>query len=518
MRTKLQTWLALGWWVTLSLPVLLVCLPDGTNAGASEATPAIGGGCWGASVLVAGAAALLAIAIGAALAGLFTLTDFPQPALGSTLALLPFVCPPAVWALGQVHGYGPGGLAERALGDGWRPLLVQLNSGHYLATVVVLAQIHAPLAMLIVGRGLSRVHLAGFEAALQCLPRRRLLRWLLGAVRGELTAAFLLAFALGLGNFAVPHVLQCRLYAIAVYERMTNYLDATGAAWAAIPLLLPTLIAAGLMAVSEGGAVYATAVPQRRLRVRLGRRAWLAGGLLVLYLGLTTGLPLAATVTACQSWSHFLTALREAAPETENSVAIGLGAAAVACAGGLIMAAGIAGRARSWLNVAGMLPLGVPALIVGLAFARFFNRTGPVDLSGLGDTSWLVVLGLGFRGWPFATRVLVNGQRQQAPEWHELTRLSPVSRWRRWTWISGPLLADQLAAGAILAYVLAVGDVELSQMLCAPGEGTLALRLFTFLHFGPSHVAASLAVVQWIIAALPVLIYYLACDRCLPAV
>ena len=75
-----------------------------------------------------------------------------------------------------------------------------------------------------------------------------------------------------------------------------------------------------------------------------------------------------------------------------------------------------------------------------------------------------------------------------------------------------------MVTGAILAYVLAVGEVEISQLLCAPGQGTLALRLFTFLHFGPSHVAAGLALLQLLIAVVPVLLYYLVCDRCLQVV
>jgi hypothetical protein len=50
-------------------------------------------------------------------------------------------------------------------------------------------------------------------------------------------------------------------------------------------------------------------------------------------------------------------------------------------------------------------------------------------------------------------------------------------------------------------------------MLCTPGHGTLALRLFTFLHFGPTHVAASLAVLQLIIAAVPLLLYFIWSNR-----
>jgi iron(III) transport system permease protein len=519
MSTPLRSTFAFLLTLALLLPLLALWFPEGPdNPASAAASPAIAGTRWLASLLVAATAALLAVAMGAALSSLLSLTDFPQPGLWATLALLPFACPPAVWALAQMHCYGSGGLVEMAFGDTARPVLTRLNPGNYASTVLVLTQIHTPLAMLILGRGLGRIHWAGFEAALQCLSRKQLLRWLAGALRGELCAAFLLAFALGLGNFAVPHVLQCRLYPIEVYSRVTNYLDGAGAVRAAVPLLLTTLLAAAALALAERGGTYANPTPERKIRIRLGRRTWLAGSLLLIYLTVTALLPLVATVSACKSLSHFLAALRDAASETENTLWISATASVLACACGMVVAIGCGRRTRSLLGLLATLPLGVPALLVGLAFARFFSRTWPLDLTGVGDSGWLVILGLTFRSWPFTTRVVATGQRQMARDWQEMARLCRQRPWRRWTWISGPLVIDQLATGAILAYVLAVGEVEISQMLCAPGEGTLALRLFTFLHFGPSHVAASLAIVQGSLAILPVLVYYLAFDRCLQVV
>jgi ABC-type Fe3+ transport system permease subunit len=264
--------------------------------------------------------------------------------------------------------------------------------------------------------------------------------------------------------------------------------------------------------------VHVSVASQLRLRLPLRRWIGLPVVLVVAYLVLTTILPLIATVWACKSPLLFLQSARDAALETQNTLCIGAGASVFACVCGLVVAVGLGRRTRSLLNVLATVPLGVPALIVALAYARFFNRTWPADLSVIGDCGWLVVLGLGFRGWPFTTRIIANGRRQQAPEWQEMARLCGGPTWRRWTWISGPLLRDQIVTAAILAYVLSVGEVEISQMLCAPGEGTLALRLFTFLHLGPTHVAASLALLQLLLAVAPVLLYYLVCDRCLQVV
>ena len=74
-------------------------------------------------------------------------------------------------------------------------------------------------------------------------------------------------------------------------------------------------------------------------------------------------------------------------------------------------------------------------------------------------------------------------------------------------------MREHLAAAFAIAFVLAIGEVEISQMLCAPGHGTLALRLFTFLHFGPASTAASLAMLQFLLAAAPVLLFHLVFNR-----
>lgn len=504
--------------VALLFPLVVVWLPGGAVQRPAEPLTFA----WEslvASLAVASAAAVLAVLVGGTLAAVLVLTDLPGRNLWATALLVPFLCPPTVWALGQVYCYGAGGLAERALGGLWRAVYARRGPGNYLPTVLVLAQIHAPLAMLIVGRGLGRLQHAGFEAARLQLSPWGLARWIARAVWPEAAAAGLLALALGLGNFAVPHVLQCRLYPIEVYARLTNYLDRTGAAWAALPLLAAALAAAAGIALVERNVRYATPGPANpRIPIRLGRKFWPAVGVLSLYAGLTSLLPLAAMIVECKSPALLLQTVRAAADETGHSLAIAGGAAVVAGLAGLLVGVWASARGRLSVDVLSILPLGVPALVLGLAYVRFYNRTWPVDLSALGSTSALVVLGLAARGWPFVTRVVASGHRRIATGWHDAARIGGLRGPRKWRWVTGPLVADPLAAGMIVAFVLALGDVEITQMLAAPGTGTLSLRLFTFLHFGPTHVAAGLALLQLTLAVVPVLAYLVLTNRYLEVV
>jgi ABC-type Fe3+ transport system permease subunit len=258
----------------------------------------------------------------------------------------------------------------------------------------------------------------------------------------------------------------------------------------------------------------------------LGRLKWLATAAIGLYLGLSTLLPVLAIVYECQSPALFVENLRAAAPETENSLWIAAAAALLATTSGCIVVLGLPsprrtpGRVSIYAWVVDLVPmalLGIPTLALGLSYAHLFHRGGPLDLSFVGDTSALVILGLAARGFPFATRIISHGQGRISGPWHEAAHLAGLGHWRKWWWIDLPLVASHAAAGAVVAFVLCLGEVEISQLLCAPGSGTLALRLFTFLHFEP-HVAANLAILQLGLAVLPVLAYFVLTNRSLKVV
>lgn len=519
--SALWTWLggAAPWLVVALLLLPLMGLVSGHDRlGGAVASEPIAWQTFWMSVLVAAAAAAGAVALGTLLAAATSLTDLPGHALWATLLVLPFVAPGAAWALGQTYCYGPGGLVERWFGDAARPWLATLNRGGYAATVLLLAEVLAPLAMLLVGRGMARLAAGGFDAARLSLSRVRLARWLIGALRPELSAAFLLCFALALGNFAVPHVLQCRLYTIEIFFRLTNYLDPSGAVAAAWPLVGATLLTAAALAWSERGSYRAEprSLPESP-PVELGWRVWPVAAGLLAYLVVTCLLPVAATVVQCGSWGDFLAALRAAAPETANTLRIASVAAALAASAGWIVGRRTARGGWVW-RVLTLLPLALPPLVLGLAWSRFFNRSWPIDLAVIGNTAALVTLGLAARAWPFATRIIASAEARQAPEWLEAAQLAGWNRAARWRRVVAPLLAADAAAAFVIGFVLSVGDVEVAQLLCAPGSGTLVSRLFTFLHFGPAHVAASLALCELALAAVPVFVYYLLADRRLAVV
>lgn len=466
-----------------------------------------------ASLIVAATTALLSVMLGSSFATLFTLTEFRGTALIGTLVLIPFVCPHAVWALTQVYCYGPGGLVERWLGDGMRPLLTSVNAGHHFSTVLVMTQVYTPLAMLLSWRGFERLHAAGWEAACQSLRPSSRVVWVIGALRAELAGVSFLIFALALGNFAVPHVLQCRLYVVDVYMRAANYLDHIGALVAAAPLIVVCVVAAGGVVAVDSRAASVDSEGSQPWRASLGVAMWPISIALIVYFALIVLLPIVALICECQSFSLFLAAVRGAVPETRNTlwlasiVAFGVTAASVSLR---LMPRGIVYRCCSSVSFA---LLGIPSLIIALAYTRSFTQIDAMGWEAPRYFRVAVILALACRVWPYVARAASDARRREPRVWDEVAELSGLSTWNRWRVIILPTSYDYLVSGAIVAFVVAAGEIEICQMLCEPGQGSLTLRLFTFLHFGPTHVAASLSLLQLLLTCLPVLLYFLVCNR-----
>lgn len=508
-------WLPLAVVVVLAGPLIFAWLPGGgdatlVTAGRAAADTSVGLP-WDsllASLAVAAAAASIAVCVGGCLAWLLGASDLPGRQAWASVLVVPFVCPGTVWAMAQVYCYGQGGLADRWLGSAWPIWPEVLAWGRYVPCALVLAQVLVPVPMLLGLEGVRRLS-GGAVSAARLIPSRvRRFVWYAVAIRPELCAAWLLCLAVALGNFSIPHVLQCRLYTIEVYTRQTNYLDPRGAAGLSVLLVAPALAAAAWLAWSERWRKYAT--PEQLAAgpsLVLGRARAPALAAVALYTAMVLALPIGALVVECRSAGHFLAAVRDAVPEAHTTLWVAVLAAAVAC--GLAVAVAHNRPAA----IAATALLAVPPLVVGMAYARFFNRLWPVDRGVVTASAAPLVMALALRGWPFAVRILAAARGRFAPEWQQAAQLAALTRWQRLRQITGPLLAGPAVSGAVVTYMLAVGEVEITQALAVPGSGTLALRLFTFLHFGPAHVAASLALLLLALAVVPLAVFCLVTGR-----
>ena len=376
-----------------------------------------------------------------------------------------------------------------------------------------MGQIYAPFAMLFVGRGLQRLRHVGIEAATLFVEPRRRLTWIVNALRAELIGVWCLIFALALGNFAVPHVMQCRLFVISIYMRAANYFDHLGAIVAALPIVITCVVAAIAVTVIDSRSRSASMHDGKKQSLRLGRFTWPVRIAAAFYIVASVFLPIIALLYECKSASLFLQAARDAGPELRNTLVLAVSVTVIAVAGSVVLRTLPASWTSACCTGVSFALIGVPSLVIALVYTRFFSQVDSLGFSLHRSIGIAIVCGLVCRVWPYVARAASEARLSHHPTWDEASRIAGMSAWRRWRWIALPTNLDYVLAAAIIAFVLAAGDIEISQMLCEPGQGTLTVRLFTFLHFGPTHVTASLALLQLLLTSIPVLLYFLICER-----
>ena len=160
---------------------------------------------------------------------------------------------------------------------------------------------------------------------------------------------------------------------------------------------------------------------------------------------------------------------------------------------GLPLAAAVAawleaGRWRSWGVV--LLPLALPAPLVAVGFISLWNRPGPMGwVYDLGPAPALVALA---RFLPLAALVLVALRRRRDPLPLEAGRLMGGGPWRRIWGIDVPLALPGLAAAAAILFALSLGELGATLLVTPPGQATLAIRIFNYLHYGASDAVAGL--------------------------
>ena len=134
----------------------------------------------------------------------------------------------------------------------------------------------------------------------------------------------------------------------------------------------------------------------------------------------------------------------------------------------------------------------VPGPLVGLLVVRFFQIPIPAFSTLYQQTIVPTVIALLFRAVPAAYWVLRAGYR--GLDNHLLETAQFDHSWFRRIWvIDRPLLKGSLCVAAVVAAIVASGDVPATLPVVPPGVTTVGTRLFGLLHSGARYQEAALA-------------------------
>jgi iron(III) transport system permease protein len=308
--------------------------------------------------------------------------------------------------------------------------------------------------------------------------------------------AAVLTFVLALNNFAVPVILQVRVFPEELWLAFTTRLDEAGAWTASWPLVVAPLVLVACLRRADiawpRSEQTATALAFRR---QLGRAwLWISAVVTGLVLALSVALPLKQLAFSSRTWSE-LPNLFDAARDTIwNSFAFAGATATVCVTVGLV----------SWrlrLGPALWILFLIPGVLIGRAMIFAFNGTL------IYNTAAMVIVAFTLRYLALGWNGVASACRGMDRDLIDAARVGGAHGWSLLRHVVWPQIAPQVMSAWYVTYLLSLWDVEALVLIYPPGGETLALRIFNLLHYGHNAQVNALCVTLLALALAPLLLW-----------
>lgn len=366
------------------------------------------------------------------------------------------------------------------------------------------------MALLPVGVGLALVSLETVARPLVDAARtyRRdlsvLARVVLPLAAPLLVAGGGIIFLLSLMDYSIPSLYGVNITTLEIFAEFSASYAPARALLLAAPLLL---IAVGLL--YGGQCLLRRAAQQSSWRLapwgtppQFPGAFALAQQLAVTLWGVQSALPLlvlAALTVSRGEGLAVMAAVVSGPAAREFGLSLGIaGAAALLSAPLSALALSVLRGKRRWLL---FLPAALPAPLVGVGLIALWNRPG---LGALYPSLALPVLAALARFTPFATLALLAQLRRVDPLLWDAARVFKSGGGRIWEGgqlrsqlrtllrVQLPLALPGVLTGMCLVFALTLGELGATLLVTPPGQSTLTLRIYNYLHYGASDSVAGL--------------------------
>jgi ABC-type Fe3+ transport system permease subunit/DNA-binding beta-propeller fold protein YncE len=465
------------------------------------------------SFFVAGLTTVLAVSLGFVAALWVTGLQARSRNFFLALALMALALPPFLVTNCWLHFLGHTGVWR-----GWLPFDIFSLGG----SVWILTLLTWPITLLLVWSAWTQLESSQLESdsAVYGWTLIRAILWPIG--RPAIAQAAVLTFVLALNNFAVPAILQTKVFPDEVWIRFNTTFDTVGALRLSGPLILVPLVMLALFARrgiewprAEGAA------SARAFRRQLGHGwLWASGATAVGLSVVSLGLPVIQLASTGRTWSELPGALAAGQSALWNSVMLAALSATFIIGISFLIAALSSSRSKrnadrfnsfnpfNLFNAFLWLPFLVPGVLIGIFLIFVFNR--PL-LDVFYQSLGIVVLAFMIRYFALGWNTVSHSVRSMDTDLTDAARVSGASRWQILRHVHWPQIASQIAAAWYIVYLLCIWDVESMLLVVPPGGETLALRIFNLLHYGHNAQVNALCVALLGVAVAPLVIWKIYC-------
>ncbi len=399
----------------------------------------------------------------------------------AVVAMIALALPPFLVTNAWLHYLGHAGVWQN-----WAPVDLYSMAG----VILVLSLMLWPVSFFLVAGAWQRLQPAQFESD-PLLAGTALIRVLLWpAVRVALGQAAVLTGILALNNFAVPAMLQVKVFPAEIWVRFNTALDSAGAFKMSWPLIVVPLVALVWMVRNDiPWPRIQSAVPAPLFRRQLGWRWFLpAAAITALLAGLSAGLPLFQSFSAVRTWQELPGALSAGRGAVLDSVIAAGSAATLLVLLPLAFYAGRRavcdprhGRPSRLITALTWLPFLVPGVVLGLVLIALLNRPA---FAFFYQSLAIVLFAFVIRYFAMAWHLLSRAAKSVDPALLDAARLEGAGKGHILALVYWPQMSRSIAGAWYIIFVLCLWDVETLLLVVPPGMETLSMRVFNLLHYG----------------------------------
>ena len=458
------------------------------------------------SVWISAASVALSGVVGVPLAFLFSRYEFPGRTILGALVALPVLLPPLVGVIAFLFLYGESGFVARIIQGVLRLERPPWQFSGPWAILLVHAYTMYVYFFLFVSAGIARLDRGYAEAAAALGAGRIATFWrvTLPMLAPALAGAALLVFMTSMGSFSAPYIFGggFRVLTTQIFVSKLNG-DLAIAAVETVVLAAVSILFLALLQHFESRRAYTgagkgtgTTVGRVRLGAPATRRLTIFASCIVVFLLLPHATVLLVSLVPEGSWTTQLFpptySIRNygalfAEPERLRPSLNSLQMATVATIANVALAFAAAYllarrqfRGSGLLNALIVLPWALPGTVLAIALATTFSVNEP--LTGrfvLVGTFAILPLAYFIRNIPLVTRAALASFRQLDPALEEASASLGASAFTTMRRVALPLILPGLAAGALLAFVTALGEFVASVILYTQSTRPISIAMLS---------------------------------------
>ncbi|RNC28533.1 MAG: hypothetical protein AWM53_01513 [Candidatus Dichloromethanomonas elyunquensis] len=317
-----------------------------------------------------------------------------------------------------------------------------------------------------------------------------------------LAGAGLLIFLLTLMDYSVPSLFQVNIYPLEIFAEFSATNDPLRALLLALPLVILAVIIAGAAGLTwkkasvQPGFGFLEWLPTFR-----GWPGWrLFERISVTLMVLQIIVPILMLLKLVGSWQSFVVSLASSKIEIAYTFGIMFITAAAALPLAYAVAIWLNQRSRFFLGgLPALFPLVMPAPLIGIGLINLWNRP---ETSAVYGTFLMTVMAALSRFSPWAVMILQAQLSRQNKVYLEAARILQKNGHQTFFKITLPMMSPGFIAAASLVFILTGGELGATLLVVPPGQGTLTLKIYNYLHYGSSDQVAGLCLLIALISAV----------------